>query len=447
MYKIEFSFLSFFSVCVLIFTDVFDVTPQSIRIKREDPLMTWNDSFLYYPDFPDLLMRYHTSFNGYGYAPGTAVLQEKIRQSQFPPGPCSSVSFLISHGNGADGSMGLGALIHLGALHLSLAISLGRVFLWYPGILNQYSDSETCGDLQGLSCFLRDPSNCTLEDALSVGADTVHVEKVYAGRDFGFTVDFIPTEVLDILRNYGDTPGTQPLTPAGSAWGESITKYMWRAQCSAFLMLLNERTITDLQIWRRLSVNDIMVDSASSSLLLILHRLPVPKLLNVSQRPEISLPRLPFRRGMISLHIRHGDKSTEMALVPSIKYLEAASTLQYDMSLSLIQQLFISTEDPDTIKELSTAIMGQPYNRWTIYFNNIPRSNSNGDLQLDTFSNVPRARITQLWLLQLFMALECDAWVGTRKSNWNRLIDELRCIWVPKCGHPFIEVGSQDLGW
>ena len=43
------------------------------------------------------------------------------------------------------------------------------------------------------------------------------------------------------------------------------------------------------------------------------------------------------------------------------------------------------------------------------------------------------------------MALECDAWVGTRGSNWNRLIDELRCVWVPKCAQPYVEVGEREV--
>jgi hypothetical protein len=50
-------------------------------------------------------------------------------------------------------------------------------------------------------------------------------------------------------------------------------------------------------------------------------------------------------------------------------------------------------------------------------------------------------------LLQLFMALEADAWIGTRGSNWNRLIDELRCIWVDKCHHIFVEVGDPHSMW
>ena len=38
------------------------------------------------------------------------------------------------------------------------------------------------------------------------------------------------------------------------------------------------------------------------------------------------------------------------------------------------------------------------------------------------------------------------ALVGTRNSNWNRLIDELRCVWVDKCHHPYVEVGDEPAG-
>ena len=420
--------------------------------KIISPLTPWNDSSLYSSDFSNMLEQYHLQFRN-SYAPGTIELQSLIRQNQFPSRPCSEVSFLISHGNGADGSMGLGALLHLGALHLSLAVGLGRVFLWHSNILGHYSDFETCGELQGLACFLKNPSNCTLEDALSTGADTLHIEKVDAGKVFGFTVDFIPSDVLSILKSWADTPGSQPETPPGAIWGESITKYMWRAQCTAFLMLLNEKTIEDLRLWRLHSVDSPFdeinnLKYEKSELFTNLHQLPHPRLLNISLRQD-PFPSFPLQRGTISLHIRHGDKASEMKLVPSIKYFETALKLQHDMSLNLIQQLYVSTEDPLAINELGTTVLSQPqtYGHWIIRYNDLPRSNSNGDLQLQSFASIPRARLTQLWLLQLFMALECDAWVGTRKSNWNRLIDELRCVWVPKCGFPFIEVGPQDLGW
>jgi hypothetical protein len=41
------------------------------------------------------------------------------------------------------------------------------------------------------------------------------------------------------------------------------------------------------------------------------------------------------------------------------------------------------------------------------------------------------------------MTLEADAAVGTLGSNWNRLVAELRCVWVPKCGTPYVEVGPR----
>ena len=47
-------------------------------------------------------------------------------------------------------------------------------------------------------------------------------------------------------------------------------------------------------------------------------------------------------------------------------------------------------------------------------------------------------------LLQLLLALECDAFVGWRASGWNRLIDALRCVWVPKCKHPYTDVGRNS---
>ena len=42
-----------------------------------------------------------------------------------------------------------------------------------------------------------------------------------------------------------------------------------------------------------------------------------------------------------------------------------------------------------------------------------------------------KTQLTIQWLSQLFLALECDMWLGTRNSNWNRLIDELRCTSGP----------------
>ena len=59
------------------------------------------------------------------------------------------------------------------------------------------------------------------------------------------------------------------------------------------------------------------------------------------------------------------------------------------------------------------------------YVSDVRRLNSGPMQQLEHFRT--RSAVTTEWLYQLYMALEADVWIGTRKSNWNRLIDEMRC--------------------
>jgi hypothetical protein len=51
-------------------------------------------------------------------------------------------------------------------------------------------------------------------------------------------------------------------------------------------------------------------------------------------------------------------------------------------------------------------------------------------------------------LENLFLALEATHFVGTRGSNWNRLIDELRGVWpgdVASCCQPYAEVACNEV--
>jgi hypothetical protein len=123
----------------------------------------------------------------------------------------------------------------------------------------------------------------------------------------------------------------------------------------------------------------------------------------------------PFERGMTSLHVRHGDKGKEMTLAADEAYFAAAEALVLLNPLGLARAAFISTEDPATI---SAAL--QERRGWAMMWYDLPRSSSltaNPGMQE---LSLPRSLQTLIPLLQLLMALECDAWVGTRGSNWNR---------------------------
>jgi hypothetical protein len=131
-----------------------------------------------------------------------------------------------------------------------------------------------------------------------------------------------------------------------------------------------------------------------------------------------------------------------MNLVPTTRYLEAAEGLVEMNPFGYRRLAFMSTEDPSAIEDMVASNLSDTW-RWLWW--EVPRINSNGPDQLVEL-NMKRGELTFIWWLQLFIALEADGWVGTRGSNWNRLLDELRCVWVPKCQNVYVEVGD-DVSW
>jgi hypothetical protein len=153
-----------------------------------------------------------------------------------------------------------------------------------------------------------------------------------------------------------------------------------------------------------------------------------------------------FPRGVVSAHVRHGDKQVEMALQPWDKYIQAAEAMVQNAPHALNRVIFVSTEDDTVIQEAT----GPGRHGWTVIYTPMHRINGVASaVMIKQLGQGREASFTQLHLTQLLMALEADAWVGTRGSNWNRLIDELRCTWVPKCQNPYVEVGSayENYNW
>lgn len=184
----------------------------------------------------------------------------------------------------------------------------------------------------------------------------------------------------------------EPHLPRG---GELL--YWWRAQSAGYLARLNAGTMASVRERRRLE------------------------------------PALPA--GTVSAHIRRGDKHKEMRLVEPAVFMEAAERLAQLQPLSFGARTYFVTSDSASAVEASRALAAQ--RGWAFVASDIPRGR-------DGFVMEAASANTSMHdhLLQLLMALEADAWVGTRGSNWNRLIDELRCVWVDKCAHVYVEVGD-----
>jgi hypothetical protein len=344
-------------------------------------------------------------------APLTGKTQEYLYKHQHPIS-CDNQRYLIS--KGSDYDAGLGSHVHTSGMHFALAIEFDRIFLWAHDVAQLYTDEETCGtNKQNLECFFRAPSNCTLIDAYKDGSNTIEVRYAEAATDHKVKITITPTVFQHMWK--------ETLLPISV----HEMKYWWRAQSVAYLMRFRKESIALLRRLRTEPEKIIVYPDDEKK-----------------ERSQLMKKAFPLPQGTVNLHVRHGDKGNEMHLVLDKKYYDEAESLVLHAPFSYHRAAFVSTEDPSTI-EYAKSIDNRPNinHGWQYIWYDVPRINSNGADQLEKISTIKRGVLTHIWWLQLFMSLECDAWIGTRASNWNRLIDELRCIWVPKCYNEFVEVG------
>ena len=319
----------------------------------------------------------------------------------------------------------MGTIFH-GAGHiLSLAMRNNRILLWNhagdnaPG--RNFIDPG-CGGSPGyenersLDCIFEKISSCTLQD---VTPDNSVKVKAYWGPPDSLTGT--PGSVPPVL-GYAMKQLYPDIAPDG-------LKYWWRTQSVGFLMRLNGagmRRIKELRTTAKMH-HAVMTHGETKSV------------------EELTVP-FPLPAGTFSMHVRHGDKAVEMNLVPMSKYIEVAHEYIAQNPLTSLKSAFISTED-NAIFEEAKATFAEPVESttsmkdWVFYYSDIPRLNGGPEEQLNAFGN--RTEMTCKWVQQLIMALECDLIIGTRGSGWNRMIDELRCVWGTGggCKAPFMEVG------
>jgi hypothetical protein len=351
---------------------------------------------------------------------GLAILTREAqtwmwRNQHRSPSECAKATYWAF----PDWKGGIGSQVHVAGLLAGLAATRGHIWFWAKDSGRSYARSSHCGDVTNWECYFRAPTNCSPES--------------YA------------TESNTIRTAPGDWPSLTFVPPAMQQRVAEVaphmcvneTKYWWRAQSAAYVMRLNARTV-EAVARRRKGEGMVRIESAvRGAAAVAADRLRTEV---ASKQPGTTPASLfPLPRGTVSIHVRHGDKYTEMTLQPFARYVEGAKDLFRWQPLSLSRTMFVSTEDAQVIREAATNADG-----WVALYSDIPRHNSNGFEQLGLADD-----ITLLHLTQLLMALECDAWVGTLASNWNRLIDELRCVWVAKCSHPYKEVGDtwHDYHW
>ncbi|KAK6353417.1 hypothetical protein TWF696_005382 [Orbilia brochopaga] len=352
----------------------------------------------------------------------TKATQRYLHNKQHPA-DCNGQKFLILNKFPGDDAFGLGAIVQRIADYLSVAIQTNSILLYgmdsSPGEHFISENGGRCG--RSFDCIFERLSNCTSKSQRGIDKSTQSL--LTDGRD------------LDVEAYLAkNSPPIPPIfETALKKIQPDITremlKYWWRGQAAAYIMRFNSQASRRLKEFRLGETKQLGIQW------------------DVDGEPkDVEVP-FPMPEGTVSIHVRHGDKGSEMRLVPFNDYVVRAEKFGAENPLGTWKRAFLSTEDPNVIEQMKTMPRITPFSysgsnsRWTWYWSDIPRLNTGPETQLKEFGN--RTDLTIKWLLQLTMAIECDVFVGTRGSGWNRLIDSLRCTWLASCKQPFLEVGFE----
>ena len=132
----------------------------------------------------------------------------------------------------------------------------------------------------------------------------------------------------------------------------------------------------------------------------------------------------------ISLHIRHGDKGSEMKLIDADVYKEAIKILT-SLGMKKNYTVYVNADDQESVDIIHTlpydvASFNQSRSNYG-YNENIKKKLSG----LESFAN-------------LYNQIRADHCVGTIGSNWNRLIYELKSTVGMKSDGFILEVGDTN---
>lgn len=292
---------------------------------------------------------------------------------------CTGKQFIVADFNG---QLGLSSLMHYYGIILGRALEEGKIFAW---------GDTACADFVGGNCreFFMDEHGCPQNlISSSTIADIVRDKSTVNGI-------FVPSVFKNVLAE---------LHPSMTGYE---LEYWWMTQARSYLMRFNSRTQAD--------INYMRADPA-------VH--PVWKGVIPSQT--------------INIQMRRGDKFDEMQIPAVSRYIEKAEQLFKNMPLSYSRWIFITGDELQAVEYAAELARERS---WGVVYSMFPRMGKG--FVLGKIKESGWTRNTTLYsLMDLDIAKDCAAWIGTRASGWSRLFDELRCTKVPKCQNVYIEAGS-----
>lgn len=319
---------------------------------------------------------------------GTYYIQHQIWAHQHPT-TCEDKQFLIV----PTYNSGLGSVIHTYGQILQLAMDSNRILFMAEKIDSDWIDEPFCS-IHSLACYFDQITNCSLSSVLQQKSYTViqPTTNLTAYQSVPFlymqlTISFLRSTRTNLPLLLQSFLKDQPLTD------EQKLLY-WRIQSSTFLTRLNARTNQWIQHYE---AENCPHCSSSYDL---------------------------------SIHVRHGDKASEMKLVYADSY---NLLIKYMCLLTNTTQptIYINSDDDRTLQ----SILSHPYP--FVYMKDAYRINGSAQ-RIKLLPN-----ITLISFANLKHQLRAHHIIGTFGSNWNRLIFELHSTVGMKEDGYFLEAGHQ----
>lgn len=390
----------------------------------------------------------NSSFDDNNLAPLTKWAQSYMYQNQYggdvldsssSSSSCSSSSgrqIMITHGYDS----GFGSEMHVIGAMLGYALEHNHTLVLSPQACKSFVDQSTCKN--GCACLFKPISNCRYNDIVidHPNPTTISINGVSVGSTTSTTTTAVLVDLLSsansaaVIQHTIPTVFKQALLHRLPSMSNDQMKYWWRAQSVAFLMRFNNATVDAVRRLRSDASKHYCTQGNSFF---------SPQ--NNNKQQNLLLP-----TGAFAIHIRGGDKHQEMTLVPATNYIDAVVRNIQNTPLSYPSRtVFVSSDDENSLTEAReyAESLSLPF-----VYTLMHRQKGGHSLSTWTYATTTTTgskkitiTITELFyghLLQLIMSLEADSWIGTRASNWNRLIDELRCVWVDKCSGSYTEVGD-----
>jgi hypothetical protein len=340
---------------------------------------------------------------------GTIVAQHEIWRHQNPI-RCDDKKFLLYVMLGW--ANGIGSTLHVATVALRAALDTDRILVLYPTPNHLWMNGSYCKDFTTIDeCYFEPFTSCSVYNIFGgklKAWDSIPDIDVWGVNDQSH---------LKIIKAHVNTIGSYWHMKAGtpyrfheilmkSGMHEENWYHWWRAQAVAYFVRPNVRTLHELDYRRQ-----YLFENKS------------------------------IKAGTISVHIRHNDKWKESPPAADTNYLRLAEELSKKFpDIMTARNIFLSTDDADSFGFFQNVTKWNNETKWNVLWTNVSHFN-------DSAVNPMQFKNTIGWteeflnsLLNLELALECDAFVGIYTSNWNRLIDELRSTIRCKAHLPYVDV-------